>query len=249
MAAGEALVSCRGIVRTYRRRGVRALCGVTFGIGAGESVAVVGASGSGKSTLVGVLAALDRPQGGEVRFGGRSVWDATERERRAIRRRLAWIPQDALASFDPRHRVGEVVAEALPRGAGAGAVADLLRRVGLDPETARRRPATLSGGERRRVAIARALAVDPEVLLADEPTSGLDVLAQEHLLEVIAEQRGSRTLVVVTHDLRVARRMAERVLVLDGGRLAADVGADALTRPAEAAAPLRRLLEAAPAPG
>ena len=243
----SALISCHGIVRTFggRRRRVEALRGVSLEITTGESVAVVGRSGSGKSTLLGVLGALDRPQNGELRIGGVNVWSAAERERRAVRRRFGWVPQDALSSFDPRYSAGDVVAEALTPAAAkdSKAVAELFGRVGLTGGFAARRPATLSGGERQRVAIARALAVAPDVLLADEPTTGLDVLAQERVLDVLAAERRDRTLVMVTHDLRVARRMADRIIVMDGGRVVADVPAD---MPGSGGRELMRLLEATP---
>ncbi|GAB3206791.1 ABC transporter ATP-binding protein [Marinactinospora thermotolerans] len=239
----EALVSCRGVGRvlTAGRRRIEALRGVDLDVAAGESVAVVGRSGSGKSTLVGVLAALDRPHTGRVTVGGVDVWAVSERERRAVRRRFGWIPQDALSSFDPRYTAGEVVAEAV--GDRGTDVFELFARVGLDPGMAGRRPVTLSGGERQRVAIARALATDPDVLLADEPTSGLDVLAQERVLDVLAVERGHRALVLVTHDLRVALRLADRVVALEEGRVVADVPVGGL---AGAAPELTRLLEATP---
>ncbi|GAA1982073.1 hypothetical protein GCM10009799_03920 [Nocardiopsis rhodophaea] len=256
---GAPLISCRGVTRTIggRRRRVAALYGVDLDIAAGETVAVVGRSGSGKSTLAGVLTGLDQPQSGTLRVGDvDDVWSVPERERRRVRRRFGWIPQDALTSFDPRYAAGDVVAEALPDAAAldaASAVAALFERVGLAPELMTRRPATLSGGERQRVAVARALAVDPDVLVADEPTSGLDVVAQERVLDVIAVQRragvgadcGDRALVLVTHDLRIARRMADRVIALDAGRVAADVSVADLDTGGPA---LRQLVEASPAP-
>jgi len=153
--------------------------------------------------------------------------------------------QDALSSFDPRYTVGRVVAEALPC-AGRHEVPDLLTRVGMDPALAARRPVTLSGGQRQRVAVARAIAAGPRVLLADEPTSGLDVLAQEHLLALLGEirERHGLTVVVVTHDLTIARRVAERVIVLEHGRIAEDLPAAALDEARHPAT--RELLEAAP---
>lgn len=213
-----------------RRRRVEALSGVDLAVAEGEAVAVVGPSGSGKSSLVGVAGLLDRPQEGRVgAFGVPDVWALPDRERRALRRRFGWVPQDALSSFDPRHTAGRAVADALPSGTGrresAARVAELLERVGLDPALAGRRPTGLSGGERQRVALARALAVGPSVLLADEPTSGLDVLAQERVLDLLQAEARGRTLVMVTHDLRVARRMADRMVVLQDGRPTADVPA------------------------
>ncbi|WP_329521797.1 ABC transporter ATP-binding protein [Spirillospora sp. NBC_01491] len=240
------LVSARGVRRVLRGRGrtTVALDGVDFDVREGESVAVVGRSGSGKSTLVGVLAALDRPAAGRVLAGERDVWTLRDRERRAVRRGTGLVFQDALASFDPRYTVERVVAEALGRRDGVGA---LLDRVGLDPAMAARRPATLSGGERQRVALARALAAGPRLLLADEPTTGLDVLAQERILALLDRLRRDEGLAVVfvTHDLRVARRIADRVVVLAGGRVVEDVPARSLD--AAAHPETRALLAATPA--
>ncbi|MFG2003615.1 ABC transporter ATP-binding protein [Spirillospora sp. NPDC048911] len=226
---GGSLVCLRAVRRVLKGRGrtTVALNGVDLELRAGESVAVVGRSGSGKSTLVGTLAALDRPAAGQVLAGGRDVWALRDRERRAVRRRAGLVFQDALASFDPRYTVAQVVAEALRSREGVDA---LLERVGLDPAMGKRRPATLSGGERQRVAIARALAAGPGILLADEPTTGLDVLAQERILTLLTELRRDEglTIVFVTHDLRVARRVADRVIVLAEGSVVEDVPAAAL---------------------
>ncbi|MFC6887317.1 MULTISPECIES: ABC transporter ATP-binding protein [Actinomadura] len=239
------LLSVRGVRRVLRGRArtTVALDGADLDVREGESVAVVGRSGSGKSTLVGVLAALDRPDAGRVVAGGRDVWALRERDRRALRRGTGLVFQDALASFDPRYTVERVVAEAL---AGGGGVADLLERVGLDPAMAARRPATLSGGERQRVALARALAAGPRVLLADEPTTGLDVIAQERILALLARLRRDEGLsvVFVTHDLRVARRIADRVVVLADGAVVEDLPASSLDAASEAET--RALLEATP---
>ncbi|MFC5183174.1 ABC transporter ATP-binding protein [Actinomadura harenae] len=158
---------------------------------------------------------------------GSDVWSLRDRDRRALRRRTGLVFQDALASFDPRHTVRQVIAEA---GATAADVDALLTRVGLDPALAGRMPRTLSGGERQRVALARALASRPRVLLADEPTTGLDVIAQERVLALLDELRRDEGLAIVfvTHDLRVARRVADRVVVLAGGRVVDDLPAAAL---------------------
>ncbi|MEW2358723.1 ATP-binding cassette domain-containing protein [Spirillospora sp. NPDC029432] len=216
--AGEPVRSLRGVRRVLHGRGrtTLALDGVDLDVRAGESVAVVGRSGSGKSTLVGVLAGLDRPEAGRVLAGERDVWGLRDRERRALRREAGLVFQDAQASFDPRYTVERVVAEAL---GGREGVAELLERVGLDPALAGRHPSTLSGGERQRVALARALASRPRILLADEPTTGLDVLAQERILDLLARLRREEGLAIVfvTHDPRVARRIADRVITLDAG--------------------------------
>ncbi|MFD0689153.1 ABC transporter ATP-binding protein [Actinomadura fibrosa] len=224
-----------------RRRRTLALDGIDLDIAPGEAVAIVGRSGSGKSTLLGALAALDRPDGGTVHRDGRDVWAMPGRARRAVRRRTGLIFQNPAASFDPRHTVRQVIAEAGPY------TPDLLRYVGLDPAMADRRPAGLSGGESQRVAIARALAQDPDVLLADEPTSGLDVLTQRRVLDLLTGLRRDRglTIVMVTHDLRAARRAADRVVVLDQGRAVDDLPTGDLD---EARHPATRRLLAAVTP-
>ncbi|MGI5325454.1 ABC transporter ATP-binding protein [Actinomadura nitritigenes] len=240
-AAGEGeAASVRGLRRVLRsrRRTTVALDGADLAVRPGEAVAIVGRSGSGKSTLVGALAALDRPDAGTVLRGGRDVWALRGRDRRAVRRRTGLVFQDPLASFDPRHTVRQAIAQAGPYDD------DLLRYVGLDPAMAARRPATLSGGECQRAAIARALAQRPDVLLADEPTSGLDVLAEERVLRLLARLRRDHgiTIALVTHDLRVARRLADRIVVLHAGRIVEDLPAHALD---DARHPeTRRLLDA-----
>jgi len=157
-----------------------------------------------------------------------------DRERRTVRRRAALIFQDPLASFGPRRTVRQVIAE-------AGPYDGLLRYVGLDPVMAARRPATLSGGECQRVAIARALAQKPIAVLADEPTSGLDVLNQERVLRLLTDLRRDHglTIVLVTHDLRVARRVADLLIVLHDGRVAENLPAGDLDA---ARQPVTRLL-------
>ena len=141
-----------------------------------------------------------------------------------VRRRVGLVFQDALSSFDPRYTVHQVIGEALP-SRGDDRVLDLLARVGLAAILPASHPVTLSGGQRQRVALARALAGGPHILLADEPTSGLDVLAQEHLVDLLADARARHglTVVLVTHDLRTARRIADRVVVLDRGHIVDDL--------------------------
>lgn len=252
-------VSCAGVGRTLHGQGrhTLALDDVDLEVRAGEAVAVVGRSGSGKSTLVGVLAALDRPDRGVLKIHGTDVWQQPAAEIRATRRSVGLLFQDALSSFDPRYTVRQVVAEGLPPETRT-TVAELLIRVGLDPALVDRRPVTLSGGQRQRVALARALAPEPDVLLADEPTSGLDILAQDDLVELLARARKEQglTVVLVTHDLQVARQVADRVIVLDQGQVVdsatvAELGRSThpVTRALlEASEPVRRRVSAGAAP-
>lgn len=245
----DAVLSCHDVGRVLSGHGRRtvALRSVSLDVGAGESLAIVGRSGSGKSTLVGVLAALDRPDSGEFRMGGQDVWAASARRRRTMRRLVGVVFQDALSSFDPRYRVGQVIGEGVDT---PGRVAELMDRMGLDPDLLDRHPASLSGGQAQRVALARALAGGPRVLLADEPTRGLDVLAQERLIADVNLLRASEELVVVvvvTHDLRVARRLADRIVVMADGLIVEDIPGSQLDQADHPAT--RELLAAAPTLG
>jgi len=175
----------------------------------GEALGVVGESGAGKSTLARMLVGAERPDAG-------AVWRAP-----ACRVRL--IPQDPVATFDPRWRVDRIVAASIrpPReGRPAPTPAELLALVGLRPELLRRRPASLSGGQRQRVAIARALAADPDVLVCDEPVSALDVSTQAGILALLRDlQARGVSIVFVSHDIAAVRTVCDRVLVMREGRV------------------------------
>lgn len=225
------VLRCSGVRRELHGHGrhTLALEDIDLDIHRGEAIAIVGPSGSGKSTLVGVLAALDRPDAGDVRVNGINAWSQSPSELRGLRRSVGLLFQDALSSFDPRYTVRQVVAEGLAKGSTT-TEEDLMGTVGLDAGVLGRRPVTLSGGQCQRVALARALAAKPTILLADEPTSGLDVLAQDQLVDAINQTRCERgtTVVLVTHDLRLARMIADRIVVLDQGRIVEDMDAMAL---------------------
>ena len=205
---GAELLVLRGISRTFHGSGAStpALRDVDLTLVRGESVGVVGESGAGKTTLARVLVGAERIDAGAI-----------ERTDPACRIRL--IPQDPLATFDPRWRVGRILA-ASNRLADVSP-ADLLHLVGLDPALARRRPASLSGGQRQRVAIARAIAADPDVLVCDEPVSALDVTTQAGILALLRDLQRDRglTLVFVSHDLAAVRAVTDRVLVMRDGRV------------------------------
>ncbi len=224
--ASQVALRCSGVRRELHGQGrhTLALDAIDLDIHAGEAIAIVGPSGSGKSTLVGVLGALDRPDAGEVSVNGSDVWAQSPSRIRRLRRGVGLLFQDALSSFDPRYTVRQVIAEGLAKDSTT-TEENLLNTVGLDADLLSRRPVTLSGGQCQRVALARALAAEPTILLADEPTSGLDVLAQDQLADVINQARRGRgmTVVLVTHDLRLARMVADRVVVLDQGRIVEDM--------------------------
>ncbi|MCG7417257.1 MULTISPECIES: dipeptide ABC transporter ATP-binding protein [Microbacterium] len=201
-----------------------ALDGVSFELRRGRTLAVVGESGSGKTTLARLIVGVAGADAGSLRFHGRP-W--TPREARGPdRRRVQLVQQNPWGALDPRWSVGRTLSEAVavagvPRADRRGAVADLLREVGLSPAFGRRRPAQLSGGQRQRVAIARALAVSPELLVLDEPVSALDVSVRARILDRLAALQRERDLamVFVTHDLDVVRGIADEVLVLQEGRV------------------------------
>ena len=222
-AGGRAVVVAAS--RLSRRFGARlAVDDVSFTLERGRTLGVVGESGSGKTTVARLVLALDRPDAGDVHVLGEPWTTATERERRALRPRIGAIYQDALSSFDPRFTVGRILADAVSHGRSTRAgdeVAALLRRVGLDPAVAARRPLHLSGGQQQRVAIARAIAAKPDVIVCDEPVSSLDVSVQAQVLDLLDELQRDLGIsyLFITHDLGVVRHVSDDVLVMQHGRV------------------------------
>jgi putative ABC transport system ATP-binding protein len=235
------VIRLRDVWRTYRLGGelVHALAGVDEQISRGEHVAVMGPSGSGKSTLLNVIGCLDRPTRGSYELDGREVASLSEGELARVRRRsIGYVFQtyhlvprlDALGNVEL-----PMVFAGIGRRERRARAAEALSRVGLS-RRARHRQAELSGGERQRVAIARATVMRPSVLLADEPTGNLDRTSGAQVLELLDELHGQGlTLIVVTHDPQVARR-AQRVLVLEDGRIARRIAAADVPGAAEALA-------------
>jgi oligopeptide/dipeptide ABC transporter ATP-binding protein len=209
-------------------RALHALHDVSLELHPGEAVGVVGESGSGKSTLVRAALQLIRPSAGRVTWMGRSLADVPARELKRLRRDLQIVFQDPLASLDPRMTVGRIVAEPLEiheRGldpeSRRGRVRRMLARVGLEPQMAARYPHELSGGQCQRVGIARAMILEPRLLVCDEPVSALDVTVQGQILELLASLKSEQgtSILLVSHNLAVVRRLCERVLVLYRGRM------------------------------
>ncbi|WP_306207589.1 ATP-binding cassette domain-containing protein [Actinoplanes sp. RD1] len=218
-----------GLRKTYGKQTV--VDDVSVTVGRGEVVGVVGESGSGKTTVAQILFGLVAPDGGEVTFGDAPWSGVPERRRRPSRRRMQFISQDPLSSFDPRWTVGRIVAEAAPRGE----VLPLLERVGLGESHLGRYPRQLSGGQRQRVAIARALAPRPSLIICDEPVSALDVSVQKQVLDLLADvrERDGTALLLISHDLGVVHHLADRVLVMRGGRVVEHgTAAEVFTTPA-----------------
>jgi peptide/nickel transport system ATP-binding protein len=232
-----AVLQACGIVRDYPRKRrslwhaatpVRAVDGVSLSVHAGETVGLVGESGSGKSSLLKVILALERSQGGEVRLLGEEFSNAKGMNLRGLRRSIQAVFQDPYGSFDPKWTVERLIGESFyllssppPAEERRRRVAQVLEQVGLAASAAERLPHEFSGGERQRIAIARALITQPAVIAFDEAVSALDVLLREQILELLADlaERLGVAYLFVSHDLHVVRAIADRVYVMQRGRI------------------------------
>ena len=221
-----------------RRRGdpdVAALAGVTLSVDAGESVAIIGRSAAGKSTLARLAVGLMAPTAGSVSLLGLETAALSQRELRQLRRRIQMVFQDPYESLHPGLRVAALVGEPLRINGvhsdeHSARVSDALQQLGLVPvkNYLHRHAATLSGGQRQRVALARTLVAEPELIVADEPASMLDASLRAtvaaHLLAVRAALEA--TLIFISHDISLARLVADRIVVIDDGRIVEDGTAD-----------------------
>jgi lipoprotein-releasing system ATP-binding protein len=222
---GEVL-RATGIERAFTEGGgrrLRVLQGLDLAVASGERIAIVGASGSGKTTLLQVLGGLDAPDAGTVQVEGEDIHALDERARCALRNRtLGFVYQfhHLLPEFSALENVAmPLLVRRTPAAEAAERARDLLARVGLS-ERLTHRPHQLSGGERQRAAVARALVTTPRLMLADEPTGNLDGANAAQVFELMLElnREYGTSLVVVTHDRRLAARM-DRILVLGDGKL------------------------------
>jgi ABC-type glutathione transport system ATPase component len=254
------LLELSGVSRTYQRRtrggrqgvAVPAVCDVSITVRRGEILGLVGESGAGKTTLTRLILGLERPDAGTVRFDGQDLGELSRSQLRNARRRMHLILQDPYQSLHPGMRVCRCVGEPLAiagvaRGARASRVDPALEEAGLSPASdfSGRFPHELSGGQRQRVALARALVGRPELVIADEPTSMLDASLRYEILSLITASRDAHgtAFIVVTHDLALARHVADRIAVLQHGQLVecADTE-EVITKPAH---PYTRTLLAA----
>jgi peptide/nickel transport system ATP-binding protein len=219
-------------------KAVHAVDGVSFDLAQGETLGIVGESGSGKSVLVRTVMSLTPPHArttGTIRFDGRDLQALTSAERRSISgREISMIFQDPSTALNPVIRIGKQLTEALTlhmhmsRAATTKRAISLLRLVGI-PEPERRMrnyPHELSGGLRQRVCIAIAIACDPKLLFADEPTTALDVTIQRQILDLLSDlqKRNGMAMVLITHDLGIVARRADRILVMYAGQVVETAG-------------------------
>jgi peptide/nickel transport system ATP-binding protein len=233
LAEGEPSLRVEHLSKVYRGRGlfrrareVRAADDVSFSIRPGETLGLVGESGSGKSTVGRCLLRLVEPDAGAIRIGDLSVRELSAAAFRPHRKRIQMVFQDPFASLNPRRTVGRIVAEGpiahgMPTRDALDRARELLGLVGLSASAIDRYPHEFSGGQRQRIGIARALALEPEVLVADEPVSALDVSVQAQILDLIRDlqQRLGLAILFVTHDLRVAAQVCDRIAVMQRGRI------------------------------
>jgi microcin C transport system ATP-binding protein len=244
--SGKTLIDIRDLQVAFRSGSTDSLAvkGVSFHIGKGETVALVGESGSGKSvSALSIMKLLPYPAashpGGRILFEGKELIGASEEEMQKVRgNRISIIFQEPMTSLNPLHTIEKQVGEVLRvhRGLDDSAVrtrvVELLRKVGIrDPETRLADyPHQLSGGQRQRVMIAMALANEPDLLIADEPTTALDVTIQAQILELLADlkQEFGLSMLLITHDLGIVRRMADRIYVMRNGEIVEEGRTEAL---------------------
>ncbi|WP_423457399.1 ABC transporter ATP-binding protein [Ottowia sp. VDI28] len=229
------LLRIEGVSKSYRARGqglfggrgrTKALDEVSLEIGEGETVGLIGESGSGKTTLGQCVMRLLDVDGGQIVFNGEPVQALRGRALKALRPQIQMIFQDPFASLNPRHRVGRIVTEnailcGVPPAEAERRMQDVLAMVGLDPSAVNRFPHEFSGGQRQRIGIARALVMQPRLIVADEAVSALDVSVQQQVLTLLREvrERLGLSMLFITHDLRVASQICDRIAVMHKGRI------------------------------
>ncbi len=227
----QELVQVRGLVKYFPVEGsddvVRAVDGVSFEIFRGETLGLVGESGCGKSTVGRCLLRLIEPTSGEITFEGRDVVSLGKHELRELRREMQIVFQDPYASLNPRMKVGSIVGEPLvihkigTKKERRERVAELLQKVGLNPDYSKRYAHEFSGGQRQRIGVARTLALNPKLIVADEPVSALDVSVQAQVVNLLQDLQKEFNLayLFISHGLAVVEHISSRVAVMYLGRI------------------------------
>jgi peptide/nickel transport system ATP-binding protein len=230
------LVEFRGVGVVFARR-LRALRDVTLAIAPGTIVGLVGESGSGKTTLCRTLLGLARPSEGQVLFDGADITGVLADNATQFRRQVQMLLQDAVASLSPRMTIRRAVEEplrihGLNLAEGRARIARLFSRLALPAALMDKYPHQISGGQARRVGVARALVIQPRLIIADEPTAGLDVSVQGDLLNLLLDLKHDfgLTYLLVSHNLNVVRRVADRVAVMYLGEIVEEAAAGPLFR-------------------
>jgi oligopeptide transport system ATP-binding protein len=202
---------------------VRAVDNISFSIGRGETLGIIGETGSGKTTIAKMLLLLVRPDSGRILFEDRDISSFSKAEERDYRKKVQTVFQDPTSSLNPRHNVKTIIESPLKihHQEFKKRIPDLLKLVNLDESYEYRYPHTLSGGEKQRVAIARALALNPEVIILDEPTSALDVSVQAKIIALLKgfKEKLDITYLFISHDLSLVANFCDRTLVVYNGKM------------------------------
>ena len=224
-----ALLSVENLAVTYGsgKHAFTAVEDITFSIGAGKTLGLVGESGTGKSTVGRAILGLARPTAGSIRFDGKDITTASRRQRRSLAHDLQVVFQDPRSSLNDAKRVGDILIESvlangrLHRKAALNRARETLVTVGLRAEDVDKLPGDFSGGQRQRVAIARALMPRPKLIVCDEPVSALDLSVQAQIINLFRRMQRETNVsyLFIAHDLAVVRLLSERVIVMSQGRV------------------------------